>query len=124
MVKHTTISTDEASFPHKRGAAIDAKKRNDKALADNPTFFNDPARQSLYNQLEKLIGQYYSITDRRFTNYRPGGNGHKPAIAIKISNPSIFRTKLSKLLVDIDQIDPNIELKENTTTGSHIYEIY
>lgn len=122
MVAVVQIAQEEASFQYKRAAAIDACKRNKAALDKNPAFFD--ARKPLQAQIEKLINSKYSITDARYINYRPGGNGHKPAIAIKISNPSILSRKLRELFAEIDLVAPDVVFQENVNTGAHIFLIH
>lgn len=121
MVSVVQINADEAAVQYKRSAAIDAKKRNEDALKKNPDFFN--SRQTLLAQVDRLIGRKYSITDRRYVNYRPGGNGHKPAVAIKIGSPSIKSSKLQELFLELDAVAPDIIFQENVNTGAHIYLI-
>lgn len=121
MVAVVQINHEEASYAHKRSAAVDAKRRNEEALLKNPAFFDD--KKPILVELEKLIGRKYSITDRRFVNYRAGGGAHKPAIAIKIDSPTIRSSKLRELHEEIDKVNPNIIFQENVNTGSHIYLI-
>lgn len=123
MVKRTTCNTDDADAPYKRGAAIDAIKRNQQAVKDNPSFFKDPARVAKMTTLERTLNKHYSIKHRRWTNNRPGGKGHQPAFEIKIENPFITPTKLANLEADVNMIDPAIELKENLANGNHIWII-
>lgn len=122
MVAVVQIAQEEASFQYKRAAAIDACKRNKAALENNPTFFS--SRKPIQQQIEKLISKHYSITDARYINYRAGGKNHKPAIAIKISNPTILSRKLRALFADIDLVADSIVFQENVNTGAHIFLIH
>jgi hypothetical protein len=104
--------------------AQDVEERNNRALNQFPTFFNNPVHQQKVQAVQAIVDQFFAVKAGVYVNHRTGHD--KPFTVVKVERPR-FPNNLSKAARDAGFHAPlkalGVEVKFAAGTNSYLIHI-
>ena len=120
VIETPTYAGKQAAY-----AVIDAKRRNEEALVNNPKFFKSPAHIRRIQLVSSMAQKFFPKNKGIYINHRERSSTGKPFTAVKVCQPTWPNVDAAAKKQYADRIRAlgNVEIVYSAQSKSWLYRI-